>query len=34
VRFDLETIEIHAAENDAGVCGSRYESDVAADGSV
>src|SRR5271154_1646629 len=34
VGFDLETIEIHAAENDAGVRGRGYESHVAADGSV
>src|SRR5271154_2902120 len=34
VGFNLETIEIHAAENDAGVCGSGCKPDVAADGSV
>jgi hypothetical protein len=32
--FDLETVKIDAAENDAGVCGRGYESNVAADGSV
>jgi hypothetical protein len=32
--FDLETVEIHAAKNDASVCRSGYESQVAPDGSV